>query len=163
MNYKDYIESIYHIVKSLEYLQGDLKTNVQTQLLEVLEQAYQETGVPSFKIFLEFKRAFPESTYCYDSKTCITKNKTRIKLSKTYTQQENCPFHINQNDVFRLDNNEERFGFKGKVLIERRVYGRVFNADFSLGDHLYIDFVGLKNYNEEEMTELIQHIRTIRQ
>jgi hypothetical protein len=162
MEYKDYIESSYRIVQALEYLQGDLKTNINNQLLEVLEQAYQETASPTFKIFLELKREFPDITYAFDSKTCLTKQKTKLKLLKSYNKQEDCPFHVSPEEPFRLEHNEERVCFKGVLFIERRIWGRIYKDDFSLGDTVGIEFINHKTYDEVEMRELIQHLRGIR-
>lgn len=163
MNYKDYIEAVYRIVEALEYLQGDLKTNLNNQLMEILEQAYQDTSVPTFKIFLELKREFPEITYPYSSKTCLTKQKTKLRMNKSYNSQEDCPFHVSPTEPLRMDNDETKPFGRGRVNISRRIYGRASNDSFSLGDTISLTFDNHKRYDEVEMQELIQHLRSVRQ
>src|SRR5574343_409204 len=93
MTYNNYVSSIFYLAESIKYLDGEIKTRMETQLLALLEQAYAETNVLTFKIFLEFKRAIPEVQFYYSVKNSLTKSKTRLVIIRDY-ERENCPFHI---------------------------------------------------------------------
>lgn len=163
MTYNNYVSSIFYLAESIKYLDGEIKTRMETQLLALLEQAYAETNVLTFKIFLELKRAIPEVQFYYSVKNSLTKSKTRLVIIRDY-ERENCPFHIPPEQDIDLKGKQTKFLFQGSLEISYNRYGyaSLDNDYFSARDTIQFEFSKYKTYNENEMANLVQEILTQR-
>lgn len=163
MTYTNYVSAIFYLAESIRYLEGDFKARMELQLLDLLDQAYTETNVLTFKIFSELKRAIPEVQFAYSVKNSLTKSKTRLVIIRDY-EQEDCPFHVSSNEDIDLKHKETKYLFQGSVEVtySRHGYTSEDNEYFSARDTIHFEFSKYKRYDEAEMQSLVQQILTQR-
>ena len=156
MNYKNTLSALFYMIEATKYLPEGHKDRLDHQVFEVLEDAYRETNILSFKLFVEMKRAF-QSTHLYDAKRSLQKTNTSMYVTFDVNPTQLPGFirtNYNEEDI---DYTEEMDALRGSVSI------RVRHSDYNSGRlSVHVNFLKCKDFSEVEFQKVVHRINQLR-
>ena len=92
MDYESVISSLFYLIESTKYLTPRHQDRVWAQVKDILEEAYDETRIVPFKLFLETINNFPH-TRTHSLKKDLQKTSLKVSIQKPLDPQ-NLPQYL---------------------------------------------------------------------